>query len=377
VKIGIITTLNHNIGDDFVRVGITKLLDEALRGQSIEYVFVNKHHPLTVYPPHHPLRWAGELAARTPRGQRWIERNAEKVLHGLGGSRFADCDVIVQSGAPVIFEGCGTAEWAAALWRHVVGRLHRRAKVMNLAAGTCYSWQAPPTAIAPGTDADFLREIAGYCRLTTTRERLADQLLRGLGIAATLMPCTAFLSGWGAVNIATESSPIFVNYMHGGGHYAFGQTLSPRDWQQTLSRLLARLSSRHKIVFLCHGKGEEALVRRDFPGYPLLVPNSVEEYYQAIAGAKFGVYNRLHASVALGGIGAPSLAIGTDTRMLMLEQIGIPARYVGDADADEMEAAVEDGLQKRDSEKERLLHLRGETWTKYLDLLSPVVTPGA
>ena len=376
MKIGIITTLDHNIGDDFVRVGIINLLNEALKGAPIEYVLINKHHPLSVYPPYHPLRWVAAAAARAPRGQRWMERNAERALHRLGVSRFDGCDVIVQSGAPVIFDGCGSAEWATPIWRHVVGRLHHRAKVMNLAAGTCYSWQKPPQEIPAGEDADFLREIAGYCQLTTTREALADRLLHGLGLAATLLPCTAFLSGRGTVTTANDTSPIYINYMSGGGHYSFGQTHSPVTWQQTLERLGARLAQRHKIVFLCHGNREEAFVRRDFPGYPVIIPGSVEEYYRFITEAKFGVYNRLHASVALGGIGTPSVAIGTDTRMLMLDQIGIPARYVGEADAAELEALVEDSLQKRASEKDRLLQLRDDVWNKYLALVGQVVVSG-
>jgi hypothetical protein len=53
--------------------------------------------------------------------------------------------------------------------------------------------------------------------------------------------------------------------------------------------------------------------------------------------------------------------------MLMLAEIGIPYRFVAEADVDELESTVEELIIKRASEKERLLALRDETWRNYLD----------
>ncbi len=373
MKVGIITTINHNIGDDFVRVGIVSLINELTHGTRVEFVLISKHEPLSVYPVSHPLHWVGQLAGKLPRGRRRVEAYSEQLLYKVGKNRFDGCDMIVQSGAPVIFDGCADAEWSVPIWEHIVGRLSSSVTVMNLAAGTCYPWENPPSVVSSPEDAVFLRKISGYCRLTTVRERLAVRLMADVGVNTPILPCTAFLSAENLISSATESSPIYINYMEGAGHYSFGQTVSSSTWDRTLKELVKRLEKRHVIKFLCHTKKEYTLAQREFPEFEAIYPNSVEEYYRVISNAKCGIYNRLHASVALGGIGVPSIAIGTDTRMLMLDEIGLPYRFVSAANVDEIEDSVEGLLAKRASEKHRLIELRARTKRQYLELLRPCI----
>lgn len=376
MKIGIITTLSHNIGDDFVRVGIINLINALTLGRQVDYVLVNKHEPLTVYPPNHPLNWMGKFAENLPRGRRRFERYAESLLHGLGGSRFHDCNIIIQSGAPVIFDGCARAEWSVPIWDHIAGALSSKVPVMNIAAGTCYAWESQPDSVPKSDDAEFLQRISSFCRLTTVRERLAHSLMNKLGVETKLLPCTAFLSGINTINSSTDSSPIYINYMEGGGHYSFGQGISGKTWLETLKDLIARVRKRHDVRVICHTKREYQVARQEFSDIQAILPASVEEYYQHIAQAKCGIYNRLHASVALGGIGVPSVAIGTDTRMLMLDEIKTPYRYIAEANAEELENTVENLLAERASEKERLLALRAQTWAAYSELFKATLSLG-
>jgi hypothetical protein len=370
LKIGIITTLNHNIGDDFVRIGIQSLLEEIFAGQAIEYVLINKHSPLTVYPRWHPLSIIGSNVERLPRGRRWIERHSEQLLYKLGKSRFHDCDLIVQSGAPVIFDGCGISEWSLPLWDHIIGSLYKDIRVWNLAAGSCYPWREQPVTIGNSNDALFLKRIGTYCRITSVRDRLAKELLANLGQDVSLLPCTAFLSGLGAITKANDHSPIFINYMEGAGHYSFGQKLSAELWYQQLREIVERLERRHKVEFICHTPKEFESTKRDFPKATVHQPRTSAQYYELIATAKTGLFNRLHASVALAGIGVPSVAVGTDTRQLMLTELGIFARFVGDVDVVEIEQAVENAISLRAQEQERLLTMRDTVRKQYRDLLT-------
>ena len=52
--------------------------------------------------------------------------------------------------------------------------------------------------------------------------------------------------------------------------------------------------------------------------------------------ARFGITNRVHAAFALASFGRPSFGIGIDNRVRMLEEIGLPFAFVGDADGERL-----------------------------------------
>ena len=86
VRIGLITTLNRNIGDDFIRDGIVQLMLQVFAGRDVRFVTVNKHTPWSVYPGWHPLRWLQTLED-VPRGRRaadWM-RTSEWSPASFGG----------------------------------------------------------------------------------------------------------------------------------------------------------------------------------------------------------------------------------------------------------------------------------------------------
>jgi len=77
--------------------------------------------------------------------------------------------------------------------------------------------------------------------------------------------------------------------------------------------------------------------------------------------------------VALAGIGVPSIAVCTDTRLLMVEAFGLPGIYVKDATPGMLEGLAEDLLERRADEAERLAVLRRRTWDTYANLIRGVL----
>jgi hypothetical protein len=120
---------------------------------------------------------------------------------------------------------------------------------------------------------------------------------------------------------------------------------------------------------LCHNEDERRAASKLAPDLPIIFPKTPEEYFSAVAGAKAAVCNRLHASVGMAGIGIPSIAIGTDTRLLMVDAIGIPALYIKDATLEKMEASLNRILENREAESQRLLALRERVWNEYVELI--------
>lgn len=363
MKIGLITTLGTNIGDDFIREGVKRVVAAAVGAREIEWVMVNKHHPLTVYPEWHPVR----LAERLPRGRGRAQRLARTLLHPLPLSRFDGCELVVQCGAPVLWPGCHTSEWAEPLWREVVGRLAARGvPVLNLAAGSCYPWESPAERITDAADVEYVRRALADCRLTTSRDTLAHRLYASVGGDAPLVRCTAFVAPRGQSTAERDERLVLVNYMAGAGHYDWGQGVDGGEWEATMRTVLERLKTRHRVAFLCHTQGEYELAGRLDPSLERILPRTPAEYFQVAARAAGAVCNRLHASVAMAGMGIPSVAIGTDTRLLMVDAVGVPALYVKDATAERILHELDSQMARAPEACDRFLAASDETWDAYL-----------
>ena len=354
MKIGLITTLDTNIGDDFIRLGIQRVLRAAFPGPEPRWILLNKHRPETIWPPGHPCR---HLPAWAPRWRRAARR--------AWGSRFHGCAGIVQCGAPVIWKRCARCEWNGPVWQDVVGELHRRVPVLNLAIGSAYSLSAVPDRVEDPADRDYLRSILGYCRLTTARDKLAQRLAAELGTEIPLIPCSAGLA-FDAPESDEARDIAFVNYMPKAGHYDFSGDVDEVAWDRTLGEVLARMSRTFRVVFLCHDRREELLAAERFPGYERRRPQTPAEYAALARQAALGLFNRLHGAVALAGMGVPSVAVGNDTRLWMVAEYGLPTFDVRTCAADALWSAFENLARRRGEERQRLLALRAAVQVQYV-----------
>jgi polysaccharide pyruvyl transferase WcaK-like protein len=370
MRIGLVTTLQTNIGDDLIRDGICALLRRAVATQELAFVPVNKHRPATVFPAGHPLRLAH--AARLL-NLRKMGRLTKRYSVLSQCSLFDRCDMVVQCGTPVLWPGCSRSEWADLLWLGVLNRLHQRIRILNLAAGSCYPWERKPDLVDNQDDQAFLKAILRLSHLTTARDRLAVHLLSHLGYQVPRLPCTAFLAADGRDVPRGPGEVVLINYMAGGGHYDWDQHIDATRWRDTVRSLVNRLGRRHRLAFLCHD-AKECQLARDMAGeVPCLWPRSTGEYLGLVAGAKAALCNRMHAAVALASLGIPSVAVCTDTRLLMVEALGLPCIYVKQAEAGPLEALIEDLIARRPQERERLAALQDSTRQRYLELIGGAI----
>jgi hypothetical protein len=376
MRIGLITTLNTNIGDDFIREGIKLLLHAVYQAHKIEFISINKHQPMSVYPSWHPVHMANfmkYLPRASSRASNLIKQFAPKIKL----SRFDTCELIVQCGAPVLWPGCHHCEWADPLWHQVVGRLSQYIRILNLAAGSCYPWEQQPSHITDPADGEYLRAILSYCKLSTTRDVLAQHLYASLGVEVPLIPCSAFLVaksyGRNIQNKGNKKGIVLINFMSRGGHYDWDQGIDSSAWHNTVRELINRLRRHHTLAFLCHNDVENHLSHELDPTIPRLYPKNPQEYFALVSEAKVALCNRMHASVGLAGLGIPSVAVGTDTRLLMVQAIGLPSFYVKEVDADILEESLEHLLATFPKEQERLLVLQTETWNQYLQYIAEAV----
>lgn len=257
-----------------------------------------------------------------------------------------------------------------------MGRLYTRIPVLNLGAGSSYPWEQQPTDIDDPEDAKYLKAILNYCKLTTVRDILAQQLCSSLGVQVPLIPCPAFLAAKDLeIKERNGTDIIIINFMPKGGHWTYEQKISPSEWHVKVKALISRLKRYYKLVFLCHGRSEyEAAYELD-PTIPRLWPKNVQEYFKYFNHfkVKAALCNRIHASVALAGLGIPSIAVGADTRLLTVHALGLPCIYVKEANVSLLEDTLNNLINHHRHEKERLLALRSDVWNRYIQVVSETI----
>lgn len=365
MKIGIITTIDTNIGDDFIRCGIENLIKNIVGEENVYFTYVNKHYPSTSIKQTSILgilyrvrRFKGKA-----RIIKWFEKN-----HYHRFSLLREQDLIIQSGAPVLWPDCNKNEWAELIWYNTIGKLYKSIPVLNIAAGACYPWEMQGE-FNNKADEKYAYDIGNFCSLTTTRDRLAHTLFNSVQIRNVLLPCTAFFVSTNKIN-DFEKKYILINYMEGAGHYDWNQSIDKSLWEEIVIFMIKELMKVNKVCFLCHDQKEVEVAEKLNLGLDIFYPKTVAEYLTCIQYAQFGINNRMHASVAMSSFGIPTISVCTDTRLLMLENIGATYYYVKDVQKESILSKTLSLIDNAEDESKRLFELKSTKFNDYVNLLS-------
>lgn len=351
MKVALISTKATNIGDDLIRRGVQRMLTAALPGTQMEWRVINKHQPWTVYVTNESARTAID---RLPRGKRRVTDAIGRTSRVLNiATAFTGADLVVQCGTPVMWPGVANVEWQGPIWEDALDRIGRP-PVMNLSGGSCYPWTAPRPVTLDPADQVALSNMLGRSDLFTARDPLAAQIARSLGKQAEVFSCAAIHSG-GSEPAAGEDGALLLNVMPRGGHFDWGQNLDPDAWLRSVDEVVAARADRDTLLFLCHSQDEFDLARRRWPDHEAVLPVTTEEYLQAARRGRIALVNRMHAAVTLAGLGIPAIAVGTDTRLLMVAQTGQPVRYLGEVEGGELVSALAELDADRENLREALL----------------------
>lgn len=368
MKAAIISTVRHNIGDDFVREGIVSLLQETLArerlGKALEVDVIHKHSPgTTVY---------GLEQIRSLR----LSRLVEPVARALRlPDRIGRADLLVQSGAPIYWchengSRCERNEWFDPLVRKRFLPNRRGRRFFNLAGGSCqrYHSDATETVRFPDTLA-YMAEFFDACDLTTLRDVHAQRMLQVAGRDAEVLPCTSIYAR-DQLRIKPEAGEyIVLNFMEHGGHFTFGQAIDKERWRETFRRIYALTSRMGRVVAACHSSAERDLVREVVPDIEaFIVPDDHVEFMRFYARARFGIVNRVHAGFMLASFGKPVAVVGSDTRALMIANLGLPSYFVEDV-ADPA-LIVEQTAAREARYRDEIEHIRTTKRERYIHLLA-------
>ncbi len=365
----IITTIQHNIGDDFVREGILFLLQSIGKRNRVE--LIHKHSPVTaVY---------GRENLRNLR----VSRLVEPLFRLIGsGNRISDADILVQSGAPVYWchpqtngPHCAYNEWFDPLIRKRFMPDRRERPFLNLAGGSCQRYHSDGSEIENCQKCkSYIRDFFDTCDLTILRDELARKMLNHAGRDAKVLPCTSIFAR-DRFGIKPEPGEFIVlNFMENGGHYTFGQEIDGKRWRNEFISIAQEASRIGYVVVACHTPHEEELAKTLVPNLErFLVPNNHIEFMKFYARAKWGILNRVHGAFMMASFGKPAVVIGNDSRAKMIENLSLPSYYVNDVSRVGAESLIDQVRSRCDSYPEQIEEIRRCSRQAYEDELQSVL----
>ena len=172
MNISIITTVSHNVGDDFVREGIIYLFKQKFKNTALNFELIHKHSPITT---RYGFEWF-----RNYRFSKYVDR----VLPlSLSKDRVLEADILVQSGAPVYWchpetngPHCYGNEWFKPLIKRRYLKTALKASFLNLAAGTCQRYDSDGSEFDSCKFCqDYIKELQNLITATTVRDKLAKK----------------------------------------------------------------------------------------------------------------------------------------------------------------------------------------------------------
>jgi hypothetical protein len=371
MRITFITTIDYNVGDDFVREGLKYLIKSVLHNEELFFENIHKHSPITV---RNGFEWFKnlKLSKFTFPSQKldrllplWISR--DKIL---------ETDLLIQSGAPVYWchkdfgSHCSENEWYETLIKRRFKK-NRKAKLINIGAGTCQSYNSDGSEFLECTnDVKYIKEFYNLSSLTTVRDKLAKKVLNNLGLKPVLLPCPSIFAIDEYKMNAKEKKYVIINFMNLGGHFSFGKKIESEKWYNELLKVYKELKRKEEILFVCHNKNEiEDAIKIDKNANIFFSKNFLD-YMKIYSQGKFGIMNRVHGAFLMASYGTPSVIIGNDSRARMSEEIGLDNIFVNDVDADFILKRYNKHINNPDYYSNKFREIKEIALSQYIQILS-------
>jgi hypothetical protein len=348
VRVAAITTVRHNVGDDFVREGIFYLLRKCIPSMTVQ--LIHKHLPITVRPEWDWFYRAGvsNRIDKVPRiSALGVSSRIDRMLPlNSRSDRILNCDVLVQCGAPIYWlhgrNGCEKNEWFDPLIRRRWDQVRDRVPFLNVGGGTCQEYASDGMEFeAAGATLAYIRELHDDCILTTVRDELSIQVAKLAGRSVELLPCPSIFARFALGVPSGAARYVALNYMPAAGHYALRGIDLSVAWEKTFVAFVKNLPKNETYKFICHNLREKNAARKLFPQHEILWSEDYRDYLRFYSEAKYGVLNRVHAAFALASFGRPSVVVGNDSRARMCSMIGVRHMYVENTTEGDLHAALE------------------------------------
>ena len=276
------TTVHHNVGDEFIREGIRSFLDEVLG--DYDPFYVHKHDIDTL---HKPLLDEGEKLA----------------------DKFRDSDIIVQAGAPVYWNiGPHTSYnvgWAKDLWFDRIFKLGPAKIILNIGVRLLPGRRTGPGRV-DGRSA--LRRFRPGSRPGLPMDdrprsaRLAVSCHPGNQARPAAVPGVSCRPKDGRLKNHPERAG--GEFDRDAGHHLVKPANDPAHWRNTVETVLPQLRKHYHLLFVANDIAE-AEYQKQFAidNEMVFLSNDFRDYLALYATVQGIVANRVHGAVCVAGFG--------------------------------------------------------------------------
>ena len=277
------TTRQWNPGDEIIRSGIRRILDEVL-GTNYNAIIFNRN-------PDVRLGFSGSEGQNCSKG---FFENSLKPTHD------ADfVDLVVFAGTP---EWCDVRNYD--LYRHVL------------------EWNIPVLILGAGGGANLYseeyRRVIERAKLLTVREKDTLAAAKRAGFPALALPCPSLLAAPDEKQVRVSSvSHVGLIYQSSRQDSVFWGSLreDAHDFQmRVFQQLIDAYSSRLKFSIVVHYIDEIALAQNLFPGLEVHYSYEPHDYYAIYGRFDLVVGPRVHGIGTAASVGVPGIAISHDQR---------------------------------------------------------------
>ena len=138
-----------------------------------------------------------------------------------------------------------------------------------------------------------------------------------------------------------EPDLVCLNYMPRAGLYLPQKRGQVERWREAFLAVFEHFRARGPVVVTCHAEHDVesalGLVDEKYVAHSL----DYVELLRLYARCRVGLFNRVHAAMVVASFGRPAICVGTDTRMRMLEPLGMPFVHVDEANAQRLIGMME------------------------------------
>lgn len=363
MKVAIITTIRHNVGDDFARDGIIYLLKQYFKNQELHFQNIHKHAPITV-------RYGFENFR-----SRIVSTMLDVIPYSISKDRILEADLVVQSGAPVYWcngwrwgAHCAHNEWYRPLIKKRFCR-NPMAKLLNIGGGTCQRYHSDGLDFCSSCQR-YIKEFFKTATVTTVRDKLAKEILNSIGLDAPVIPCPSIFAIDQHDATSRGDEYVVLNYMEGGGHYILWPNIDRNKWKKEFVKFYYELKKHDNVRLVCHDRKELQEAKELDQQADVFYSNDYLEYIDFYSRARFGIFNRVHGAFVMASFGKPAVVIGNDSRVKMVSEIGLENFFVNNVDSELLMQQYEYLKNGANNFIERFKVLKQKAYNDYMKALS-------
>lgn len=326
-----LSTYFENIGDDFIRLGISYLLNKIYNNEIKEY-HVSKSNSLSYL--FNLNKWTHSPRWQMNKNQQWITDRIYFFLLRIGFQkrfykRIEQSNVIILAGTPLFFFTKGeytflkNMNWPSGFYgeikKHFPGK-----KIFCVGAGSIYDFSVDDLSVTYPEELKFLNNFVNDVDFLAVRDSKTKQLLSVASQSNNIiqLACPSIFSSRKYTISRGESSKlknktIVLSYSEESANIDLNKENTISKRREILDKIVTSLTLKgYKLSFFAHNKVDKDLHKYLKAQYPhiKLEKGSSEDFLKLISSVDLLISWRVHGAMGAASLGCPAILFKTDSR---------------------------------------------------------------